>query len=69
MGAVDEAKHKAQELIGQAKEKFGDATDNHSLQAEGVAEQAKAKAAQVGDDLRDAVRGRDRDEQETEQRR
>ncbi|GAA1633281.1 CsbD family protein [Catellatospora bangladeshensis] len=62
MGALDEAKHKGQELLGKAKEKVGDLTDNHSLQAEGLADQAKAKVNQAGDEVRDAVRGRDRDE-------
>ncbi|NUO55707.1 MAG: CsbD family protein [Hamadaea sp.] len=61
MGTVDDAKHKAEELIGKAKEKVGDATDNHSLQAEGLADQAKAKLGQAGDDVRDALRGRDDD--------
>ncbi|MBV1855545.1 CsbD family protein [Catellatospora tritici] len=64
MGALDEAKHEGQELLGKAKEKIGDATDNHSLQAEGIADQAKAKINQAGDDIRDAIRGRDEDEDE-----
>ncbi|MEV4417785.1 CsbD family protein [Catellatospora sp. NPDC049609] len=62
MGEIDEAKHHGQELLGKAKEKIGDATDNHSLQAEGLADQAKAKLNQAGDEVRDAVRGRDHDE-------
>lgn len=68
MGQVDETKHEAQDLIGKAKEKIGDATDNHRLQAEGLAEQGKAKLGKVGDDVRDALRGRDDDADETERR-
>ncbi|MDI1466092.1 CsbD family protein [Catellatospora sp. KI3] len=61
---MDEAKHEGQELLGKAKEKLGDLTDNHSLQAEGLADQAKAKVNQAGDDVRDALRGRDQDEED-----
>ncbi|GAA2360089.1 hypothetical protein Cme02nite_37050 [Catellatospora methionotrophica] len=61
MGTVDSAKHHLQDIAGKAKEHVGDATDNHSLQAEGVAEQAKAKAGMAADDVRDALRGRDED--------
>jgi uncharacterized protein YjbJ (UPF0337 family) len=35
MGIVDDAKNKAQELAGKAKEIVGDATDNKDLEAEG----------------------------------
>src|SRR3954449_4658104 len=35
MGAGDKAKNAADKLKGDAKEKFGDATDNEDLQAEG----------------------------------
>ncbi|GAB4055964.1 CsbD family protein [Catellatospora citrea] len=59
MGTVDSAKHHLQSLKGKVKERVGDATDNHSLQAEGIADQAKAAAGKAADDVRDAVRGRD----------
>ena len=39
MSFADKVEHKAEELKGAAKEKFGDATDNERLQAEGAAEQ------------------------------
>ncbi|MFC7242042.1 CsbD family protein [Catellatospora aurea] len=61
MGTVDSAKHHLQDLKGKVKEHVGDVTDNHSLQAEGIAEQVEAKAAMAADDVRDAVRGRDDD--------
>lgn len=62
MGAMDEAKHEGQELVGKAKEKVGDATDDHSLQAEGLVDQAKAKVSKAGDAIRDVIRGRDHDD-------
>jgi uncharacterized protein YjbJ (UPF0337 family) len=56
MGLGDKAKNKAEELKGDIKEKFGDATDNESLQAEGAGEEAGAKAKQAGENLKDAAR-------------
>ena len=47
--------NKAEELKGAAKEKFGDVTDNESLQAEGAAEKADAKAKQAVEDVKDKV--------------
>ncbi len=49
-------KNKAEELKGTAKQKIGDATDNESLEAEGAAERAKAKAQQAVEDAKDAAR-------------
>ena len=64
MSFSDKVEHKAEELKGLAKEKFGDATDDESTQAEGAAERTHAKAEQAGDhvkdaahDVRDAFRG------------
>ncbi|GAA1505693.1 hypothetical protein GCM10009827_019220 [Dactylosporangium maewongense] len=54
MSFTDKVEHKAEELKGAAKEKFGDATDNERLQAEGAAERAAAKAKQAGDHVKDA---------------
>lgn len=53
---TDRAKNEAEELKGNVKEHVGDATDNESLQAEGMADQAKARTKQVGEDLEDLVR-------------
>ena len=47
--------NKAEELKGAAKEKFGDVTNNESLQAEGAAEKAKAKAKQTAENVKDHV--------------
>lgn len=55
MSKADEARHKAEEIKGDMKEKLGDATDNERMQAEGAAEERSAKVKQVGDDLKDAA--------------
>ena len=44
-------RNKAEEFKGAAKEKVGDATNNESLQAEGAAEKADAKAKQWDEDI------------------
>ncbi|RZS56277.1 CsbD-like protein [Microcella putealis] len=57
---MDKAKHTGEELLGKAKEAAGKVTGNSSLEAEGTAEQLKAKAKQVGDDIKDAFSGDDK---------
>ena len=47
-------KHDMEDRKGKAKEKIGDATDNESLQAEGVADQASAKMKKAGEEVKDA---------------
>ncbi|MFD5224074.1 CsbD family protein [Microbacterium sp. NPDC058342] len=54
MGAMDDAKHNVEKMVGKAKEGIGDATDDESLQAEGKVDQVKADAKKVGDDVKDA---------------
>ncbi|GGJ96867.1 hypothetical protein GCM10010123_28570 [Pilimelia anulata] len=56
MSTGDKIENKAEELKGAAKEKLGSATGNRSLQAEGLAEQAAAKAKQLGEGAKDALR-------------
>lgn len=53
MGLDDKISNKGEELKGQAKEAFGDATDDHELQGEGKVDQAKAHLKQTGEDLKD----------------
>ena len=48
-------RNKAEELKGAAKEKIGDATNNESLQDEGAAERADAKAKQTIEEVKDRV--------------
>ncbi|MEU5155973.1 CsbD family protein [Glycomyces sp. NPDC021274] len=51
MGGFDKAKDKAEQLIGSAKEKLGDATDNEKLANEGRGEELKGKAKEEWHDL------------------
>ena len=52
-GTGDKIKGVGQEFVGKAKEKFGDATNNERLQAEGVADQAKGRLTQAKGDVKD----------------
>ena len=56
MGLDDKIKNAAQDLGGKAKEKWGDATDNESLQAEGKADQTEADAKKAGENVKDAFK-------------
>lgn len=55
MGLGDKIKNKAQEASGKVKETVGDATNNENLQAEGLKDQAAAKAKQAGEAVKDAA--------------
>ena len=54
MGMGDKIKNAAEEAKGKAKEALGDVTDNRDLEAEGQADQLKADAKQVGENVQDA---------------
>jgi uncharacterized protein YjbJ (UPF0337 family) len=56
MGIGDKISNKTEEVGGKVKEGVGDATDNESLQAEGVADQSSAHAKQAGENVKDALR-------------
>jgi uncharacterized protein YjbJ (UPF0337 family) len=56
MATEDKAAHKVTELKGKAKEGVGEATDDHELQAEGQADQAKGNLKQAGDKVKDAFK-------------
>jgi len=47
-------KHKAEELLGKVKEKFGASTGDENLEAEGQVDQTKANLKQAGDDVKQA---------------
>ena len=55
MSALDKAKNKAQELVGQAREKAGQVTGNEDLEAEGRADQAEAGLKGAGEKAKDAL--------------
>lgn len=52
---MDDIKNEADRLAGKTKEKVGDVTENRSLQAEGIAQEAAAAARQAGKDVKDAL--------------
>lgn len=54
MGLGDKIKNAAEEAKGKVKESLGDATDDKSMQAEGMVDQAKADTKQEGEKLKDA---------------
>ena len=56
MGADDKFSNKAEELKGTAKERFGDATDDESLQAEGQRDKTKGNLKQAGEKVKDAFK-------------
>jgi uncharacterized protein YjbJ (UPF0337 family) len=53
MSFIDKAKHRAEEVIGDVKEKVGELTGNDELQAEGRMDQVSGNVKQVGDSVRD----------------
>jgi uncharacterized protein YjbJ (UPF0337 family) len=55
MGAADKGSHKFDELKGRLKELVGRKSGRHDLERRGQAEQVKAKAREVGEELKDAA--------------
>lgn len=58
MGLDDEARNKAEDLKGRAKEAAGAATDNDELKAEGQSDQAKAGMKDKLDDVTDKIKAK-----------
>ncbi|WP_411734703.1 CsbD family protein [Paeniglutamicibacter sp.] len=56
MGLGDKISNQAKEATGKVKEKTGDATDNESLQAEGLKDQAVADAKQAAERPKDKTK-------------
>jgi uncharacterized protein YjbJ (UPF0337 family) len=57
MGVFDKVKDKAEQLMGEAKEKIGQLTGNESLENAGKRDQLSGKIKEVGHDLRDKAAG------------
>lgn len=57
MGLGDKISNAAEETLGKAKEGFGDATNNESLEAEGKMDQGKANAKQGVENVKDSAAG------------
>ncbi|MDF3340240.1 CsbD family protein [Mycolicibacterium septicum] len=59
MGIADDAKNKAEDLKGRAKEGFGAATGDDDLKAEGQVDQGSAsvkqKISEAGDKIKEGV--------------
>ena len=56
MSDEDKVSNKAEEFKGQAKEKFGQATGDDEMQAEGEKDQDKSKLKQAGENIKDAFK-------------
>lgn len=57
MGILDKVKDKAEQLIGEAKEKIGQMTGNESVENAGKRDQLSGEAKETGHDLRDEAAG------------
>lgn len=57
MGIFDKAKDKAEQLIGEVKEKIGQVTGNESLENAGKRDQLSGEVKEAGHDLRDKAAG------------
>jgi uncharacterized protein YjbJ (UPF0337 family) len=56
MSGNDKVSNKIEDLGGKAKEALGKATDDHSTEAEGKRDQAKADLKGAGEKVKDAVK-------------
>ena len=56
MGTRNKVENKTQELKGEVKERFGKATDDERLQAEGRRDQLAGNIKQAGEKVKDAFR-------------
>jgi uncharacterized protein YjbJ (UPF0337 family) len=58
MAATNRAKNDLQRAKGKTKEAVGEATGNRRLERRGKVDQAKGKAKNTGEKLKDTVRGK-----------
>jgi uncharacterized protein YjbJ (UPF0337 family) len=57
MSVFDKAKDKAEQLIGEAKERIGRQTDDEELENAGKRDQLSGEAKEAGHDVRDKAAG------------
>lgn len=57
MGVFDKAKDKAEQMVGGAKEKFGQQTGNEDMENAGARDRTAGEAKETGHDLRDKAAG------------
>jgi uncharacterized protein YjbJ (UPF0337 family) len=57
MGIFDKMKDKAEQVVGEVKEKTGRATDNEELENAGKRDQTTGELKETGHDLRDKAAG------------
>jgi len=57
MSIFDKVKDKAEQLIGEAKEKIGQMTGNESIENAGKRDQLSGEVREAGHDLRDKAAG------------
>ena len=55
MGLDDKIKNTADKITGAAKEKFGDATNDDEMKAEGQVDQTEADLKNAGEHVKDAA--------------
>jgi uncharacterized protein YjbJ (UPF0337 family) len=56
MSGSDKFENKTENLKGQAKEKYGDATGNEEKKSEGKVDQTKSDIKQAGEKVKDAFK-------------
>jgi uncharacterized protein YjbJ (UPF0337 family) len=56
MSGTDKLQNNAENLKGQAKEKYGDATGDEQKQSEGKVDQTKSDLKQAGEKVKDAFK-------------
>ncbi|MCG8914766.1 CsbD family protein [Actinokineospora sp. PR83] len=64
MSVFDKAKDKAEQVVGEVKEKLGQATDNRDLENAGKKDQVTGQVKESGHDLRDKAAGAVHDAQD-----
>jgi uncharacterized protein YjbJ (UPF0337 family) len=56
VGIEDKIENKGQEVKGKIKKNVGDATDNQSLEAEGLKDEKTGKVKQAGEKIKDVFK-------------